>query len=78
MHFKLKKEAEFAKKVINLKDELELLDSPIKVCTEWNLNPLNEMSSDVSIEKTEKICYFDSNQVLYRKDFLDIYYEEIK
>lgn len=78
IHFKLKKEAEFAKKVINLKDELELIDSPVVFYIESKSNPLNEFGVDSTIEKREEVCYFDTNHVLYPKNFIDNYYEQVK
>ena len=78
IHFKLKKEAEFAKKVINLKDELELIDSPIVLYLESKSNPLNELGVDSTIEKSEVVRYFDTNLVSYPKNFIDNYYEQVK
>ena len=71
-------QAEFAKKVINLKDELELIDSPIVLYIESKSNPLNELGVDSTIEKSEVVRYFDTNLVSYPKNFIDNYYEQVK
>ena len=41
-------------------------------------NPLNDMDIEDKITKAERIGYFDINGNQYSKEFIDLYYEEVR
>ena len=75
-HFKIKTKQ--AQKILNLSDELEFCDQTITMTDEYNNNPLNDMDIEDKITKAERIGYFDINGNQHSKEFIDLYYEEVR
>ena len=67
-----------AQKLLNLQDELEFCDQPITMTVEYNNNPLNDMGVKGKITKAERTLYFDIYGNQYSKEFIDLYYEEVR
>ena len=75
IHLRLKEKAKAVKKVMNLKDELELIEKPTVFKREW----LKASGMNIEIEEIEYYSEVNKElQELYRKDFLDNYYEQVK
>ena len=65
-------------KVLNLQDELEFCDHPVTLTVTNYDNPLNDMDAIGKLTEAERVWYFDRNGNLYSKEYIDIYYEEVK
>ena len=61
-----------------MKENLELLEISIKVTSTYDSNPSNNVDEEkLHLEETHE-WYVDSNRILYPKEYLDNYYDEIK
>ena len=75
---RFKRRTKQAQKILNVSDELELCDQTITMTDEYNNNPLNDMDIEDKITMAERIGYFDINGNQYSKEFIDLYYEEVR